>query len=157
MKTSPEVTCNAMGMEDSEDCIPGESSYLHNTITKEGKVKMEYQDELKKIQEGGNYWKPKPGKFKVKALSELEPTDPFVKKKEDGTEERTEQFKLKMGLDGEDDGEEKIWTFSKGATELSTYGQLIELATKKGNTLVNVEFTVVVKSDGTKKDYTIID
>ena len=119
---------------------------------------MDYQKELKKIQESGTYWKPKAGKFKVKALTELEEADPFVRKsksKDSGelVEESSPQFKLKILVDGE----EKIWTFGRGFTPASTYGQLIELATKHNNSLLNVEFTVAVKSDGTKNDYTIID
>ena len=113
---------------------------------------MEYQDELKKLQEGSNYWKPKVGQFKVKSLIELEPTDPYIQKRSDGEDEKHEQFKIKIVVNDE----EKIWTFGKGQTPASTYGQLIELATKNNNTLINEEFTVVVKSDGTKNDYTII-
>jgi len=117
---------------------------------------MEYQDELKKLQEGSNYWKPKVGQFKVKSLTELEQAEPFVKKIKDAegkdTTESHEQYKIKILVNGE----EKTWTFGKGATPASTYGQLIELATKKNNTLKDVEFTVIVKSDGTKNDYTIV-
>src|SRR5258705_6435280 len=118
----------------------------------EVQVKMDYQNELKKVQEGGNYWKPKVGQFKVKSLTELEVAEPFVKKRTDGTEERQEQFKIKIFVGNE----EKIWTFGKGATPASTYGQLLLVATSKGNTLKDVEFTVIVKSDGTKNDYTIV-
>jgi len=113
---------------------------------------MEYQNELKKLQEGSDYWKPKVGQFKVKSLTELEDTDPYIKQKPDGTAESHEQKKIQIIVDGE----EKTWTFGKGLTPASTYGQLVELATKKNNTLVNVEFTVIVKSDGTKNDYTIV-
>jgi len=113
---------------------------------------MDYQKELKRIKEGGNYWKPKPGQFKIKALTELEETDPFVRKKEGEPDEVTEQFKIKILVNEE----EKTWTFGKGATPASTYGQLIELATKNNDQLINVEFTVVVKSDGTKNDYTVV-
>lgn len=114
---------------------------------------MDYQQELKRLQEGGSYWKPKVGQFKVKALTELEATDPYVQKRGDGTEESHEQFKLKIVIDGE----EKVWTFGKGATPASTYGQLVELATKNNNKLTDMEFTVIVKSDGTKNDYTIVN
>jgi len=114
---------------------------------------MDYQNELKRLQEGGNYWKPKVGQFKVKALTELEDTDPFVKERSDGTKEEYQQAKLKVLIDGE----EKTWTFGKGKTPASTYGQLIELATKHANQLTGVEFSVVVKSDGTKNDYTIVN
>jgi len=113
---------------------------------------MDYQNELKRLQEGGNYWKPTVGKFKVKALSELQDADPFIRKNEDGTEEKTEQCKILVSIDGE----EKVWTFGKGKTPASTYGQLVELATKHANQLEGVDFDVVVKSDGKKKDYTIV-
>ena len=113
---------------------------------------MDYQQELKKLQEGSNYWKPKVGQFKVKSLTELEEADPYIKKLPDGNTETHQQSKIKIVVGGE----EKTWTFGKGATPASTYGQLIELAAKK-NTLKDVEFTVIVKSDGTKNDYTIVN
>lgn len=114
---------------------------------------MDYQEELKKLQEGGNYWKPKVGQFKVKSLTELEDSDPFVRKHEGQPDEVHPQSKIKILVDGE----EKTWTFGKGKTPASTYGQLVELATKHANKLEGVEFSVVVKSDGTKNDYTIVN
>ncbi len=114
---------------------------------------MDYQQELKKLQEGGNYWKPKVGQFKVKALTELEESEPYVRKKEGEPDQVTPQAKIKILVDGE----EKTWTFSIGKTPASTYGQLVELATKHANQLKDVEFSVVVKSDGTKNDYTIVN
>lgn len=123
----------------------------------EVKVKMDYQQELKRLQESSNYWKPKAGQFKVKALTELEDTEDFVRKhkNEDGSEveERSPQAKIKILVNGE----EKIWTFGKGKTPASTYGQLVELATKHANQLKDVEFSVVVKNDGVKNDYTIVN
>ena len=113
---------------------------------------MDYQQELKQLQEGSNYWKPKVGQFKVKALTELEATDPYVKKHSDGSTESQDQYKIKILVNRE----EKTWTFGKGSTPASTYGQLIEYATTHGNSLLNQEFTVVVKSDGTKNNYTIV-
>jgi len=113
---------------------------------------MDYQDELKNIQDGSNYWKPKAGQFKVKALTELETTDPFVKHHEGQPDEVHEQMKIKLLIDEE----EKTWTFGKGKTPASTYGQLVELAVKNNNKLQDLEFTIVVKNDGTKNDYTIV-
>jgi len=113
---------------------------------------MDYQSELKRLQEGGNYWKPKSGQFKVKALSELESADPFIKKRDGQPDEVHEQAKISIAVNGE----EKVWTFGKGATLASTYGQLVDLASKHAFQLKGVEFTVVVKNDGTKNDYTII-
>ena len=114
---------------------------------------MDYQQELKKLQEGGNYWKPKAGQFKVKSLTELEEAEPYVKKKEGEPDQVKEQYKLKIIVNDE----EKTWTFGKGITPASTYGQLVELATKHDNKLTNIEFSVVVKFDGTKNDYTIVE
>lgn len=114
---------------------------------------MDYQSELKRLQEGGNFWKPKVGQFKVKALTELEEADPYVRKNKDGQEESTAQAKVKLLIGGT---EEKTWTFGKGLTLASTYGQLVNLASQKNDKLTDVEFTVIVKSDGTKNDYTIV-
>ena len=117
---------------------------------------MDYQEELKGLQESGNYWKPKVGQYKVKTLTELEEADDFVRKTKNESgeevEERSSQAKVLILVGGE----EKIWTFGKGKTPASTYGQLIELATKHANQLTNVEFSVVVKNDGKKNDYTIV-
>ena len=114
---------------------------------------MDYQSEFKRLQEGGNFWKPKVGQFKVKALTELEEADPFTRKVEGKEDEVSPQAKMKISVNGE----EKTWTFGKGKTPASTYGQMVELATKHGNKLTGVEFSVVVKSDGTKNDYTIVN
>jgi len=117
---------------------------------------MDYQKELIKLQEGSNYWKPKVGQFKIKALTELEEADDYIRKsKNDKGEEVVEtspQSKIKILVNGE----EKTWTFGNGKTPASTYGQLVELATKHNNKLTDIEFSVVVKSDGTKNDYTIV-
>jgi hypothetical protein len=114
---------------------------------------MDYQKELKRLEEGGSFWKAKVGQFKVKALSELEETEPFKRKGKDGKpDEMTPQAKIKILVGGE----EKIWTFGIGLTPASTYGQLVKLATTHGNKLTGAEFSVVVKSDGTKNDYTIV-
>jgi len=117
---------------------------------------MDYPKELKRLQEGSNYWKPKVGQFKVKSLTELEDADDYIRKTKDDqgneTEEKTPQAKIKILVNDE----EKTWTFGKGKTPASTYGQLVELATKHNNLLTGLDFTVVVKSDGTKNDYTIV-
>jgi len=113
---------------------------------------MDYQNELKRLQEGGNYWKAKAGQFKVKALSEIEDTEPYVKNKGKPDEESHEQYKVKILIGGE----EKVWTFGKGGTMASTQAQLVNLAVQKGGKLTDVEFKVIVKSDGTKNDYTIV-
>lgn len=112
---------------------------------------MDYQNELKRMQEGGNYWKPKAGQFKVKSLSEIEDAEPYIKNKGQPNEESIQQYKIKLLVNGE----EKIWTFGKGTTMASSQGQLVNLAVQKGK-LKDTEFTIIVKSDGTKNDYTIV-
>lgn len=113
---------------------------------------MDYKEELKRLQSSSNYWKPKVGQYDVKALSELEEATPFVRKREGQPDEIHQQAKIRILVNGE----EKIWTFGKGNTLASTYGQLVDLATKHANQLTGVDFKVVVKSDGTKNDYTIV-
>ena len=114
---------------------------------------MDYQAELKKLREGSNFWKPNVGQYRIKALSELEETKPFLKKVKGQQDEEHPQAKIKILVNNE----EKIWTFGIGKTPASTYGQLVELATKHANQLKGVDFSVVVKSDGTKNVYTIVD
>jgi len=113
---------------------------------------MDYQTEFKRLQEGGNYWKPKVGQYKVKALSELEETEPYIKKHEGKPDEINPQFKLKILVSGN----EVLWTFGKGATLASTHGQIVKLAVEHNSKLTGVEFTVAVKNDGKKNDYTIV-
>jgi hypothetical protein len=119
---------------------------------------MDKQKELDRLKEGSEFWKPKAGQFKVKALSELEDADDFVREHKDEetgeiVEQRTPQAKIKILVDGS----EKVWTMGTGKTLASSFGQLLELDRKNGGSLLNKEFTVVVKFDGNKNDYTIVD
>jgi hypothetical protein len=98
--------------------------------------------------ESADYWKPEPGKWKVKALSELEEATPYV---EEGKDPKP-QVKIKLSIEGK----EKTWTIGQGVSPASTYGQLVKLAQEKGNTLLGAEFTIVVVSDGNKNKYTIV-
>lgn len=114
---------------------------------------VNYKSELERLQKGAsNYFKPEAGQYKLKILSEIEQSEPFIRQRSGGTTEEQAQFKL-LVLVG---GEEKIWTFGYGQTLASTYGQLVDLASKHNDSLVNVEFTLAVKSDGKKKDFTIV-
>ena len=118
---------------------------------------MNYQQELEKLQEGSQYWKPKAGQFRVVALSELEEAEPFVKKHEDKDDEVTPQFKIKISVSTpESKPVETIWKVGKGFTSASSYGQLLDLGAKNDGKLTGVKFSVVVKNDGTKNDYTIV-
>ena len=114
---------------------------------------INYEEEQKKLDnfkpgEGVDFWKPKAGQHKVKALSELEDTEPFI---EEGKEPKPQvKIALKVGE------EEKVWTMAKGVSLASSYGQLVKLATGNGNILKDLEFTIVVVNDGKKNTYTIV-
>lgn len=96
-----------------------------------------------KPEDASIFWKATPGQHKVKALSELEEATPYEDKP---------QAKIKLLIDGE----EKTWTFAVGKSQASTYGQLVKLASQMKGTLKNLEFTVVVVTDGNKNSYTIV-
>jgi len=113
---------------------------------------MDYQKELERLESSGNYWKPKADQYDIESLSELEDAEPFVKKREGQPDEVHQQARIKILVNDE----EKIWTFGKGATLASSYGQLIKLASSHNNQLTGLKFKVVVKNDGTKNDYTIV-
>jgi hypothetical protein len=114
---------------------------------------INYSEEVKRLDSFvpgsmSKFWKAKPGQYKVKALTDLEEADPFV---EEGKEPKP-QMKVDM-LIGDD---KYTWTFSKGVSPASTYGQLCKLAIQFGGSLKDKEFLVVVTSDNKKNTYTIV-
>lgn len=113
---------------------------------------MDYQSEFERMKnfvplEGSEYWSPKPGKYKVKGLSEIEDSEPF----EDDKEMKPRK-KLKVLVDGK----ELTWTFALGKSLVSTYGQLVQLAQDSTSTLLGREFTVVVVGEEQQKRFTIV-
>jgi len=118
------------------------------------KVKMiNYMEEVRRLDsfvpgDASNYWKPKPGQYKVKALTELEEAQPFIA---EGKEPK-EQAKIDLLL-----GKDTVtWTIAKGISPASAYGQLCSLASKLGGTLINKDFMIVVTNDKKKNTYTIV-
>jgi hypothetical protein len=116
---------------------------------------VNYNEEVKKLDsfipgESRKFWKPKAGQYKVKALTELEDADPFIKE----GEEPKPQMKVKILV--ADNKESFDWTFSRGVSPASTYGQLCKLAVALGGLLKDKEFLVVVTSDNKKNTYTIV-
>ena len=114
---------------------------------------LDYKTESEKLEaykpaEGGSFWTPESGQYKIVALSELEPTDPY---EEEGKEPKP-RVKLKIKLA---DGTEKDWTVGVGKTSASSYGQLCKLATVRGGSLKDQSFTVVVTGTD-KKNYTVV-
>jgi hypothetical protein len=117
---------------------------------------INYSEEVKKLDsfvpgENGKFWKPKTGQYKVRSLTELEDTEPFIDKK-DSSKAPKAQVKIDLLV-----GEEKvIWTMAKGVSPACSYGQLCSLAIKNNGTLKNLDFMIVVTSDGKKNTYTIV-
>lgn len=101
-----------------------------------------------KPDESSEFWRPVAGQHKVKALNELEEAEPY---REEGKEDKP-QAKIKLFINGE----EKVWTMSKGKSPASTFGQLCRLAKQNNNILKDIEFTVVVVNDGNRNSYTIV-
>ena len=119
---------------------------------------INYNEEVKKLDSfvpnsNSKFWKPKAGQYKVKALNDLEDTDPYVPKDSKNPEKDTKpQVKLDLLV-----GDDKVtWTLAKGISPASTYGQLCKLALQLGGTLKDKEFLVVVTSDNKKNTYTIV-
>ena len=110
---------------------------------------IDYDSESKILEDfkASNYWNPKEGKFEVVALSELER---FQQADKDGT------IKEKARVDIEVAGQRYVWTMGIGQTKASLYGQLIALAVSNNKKLTGKKFTVVIKNDGKKRDFTIV-
>jgi len=111
---------------------------------------INYEEEAKKLLDRENlpeYWKATPGKYEVLALGEL---TPFTWKDTEGVEKES------ISLIVEINKVKYNWTMGRGLTKASSFGQLVDLAKQHENKLDGVTFTVVVKSDGKKNDYTIV-
>ena len=119
---------------------------------------VDYKKELDRVdsfkpEDSNLYWKAEPGHYHVKAMSELEPTDPY---EEDGKPDKP-RVKLNIIFKKEGMWSDPVeWTMAVGKTAASTYGQLCRLAVEKGGGLKDVEFQIVVVNDGTKNTYTIV-
>ena len=98
-------------------------------------------------QKQANYWNPKEGKFEVIALSEL---SKFQQTDKDGTVKEKAKVLIEVA------GQQFIWTMGVGQTKASLYGQLVSFALEHEKKLLGKKFTVVIKNDGKKRDFTIV-
>lgn len=109
---------------------------------------INYAEELTKLTDNAsqNVWKVKQGKYKIEIVDE--PTDTqFVK--ESG--EVVQQWKIACKVNGE----VKTWFVPKSSGKNSIRGQLIKLATMKGNKLKGTTFDLLVVGEGKERRYTI--
>ena len=113
---------------------------------------VNYNEEVKRLDafvpgDQSTYWKPKPGQYRVRALTELEEAEPFH---QEGKEDRP-QVQIKLLIDAQS----FTWTMAKGVSPASAYGQLCKLGAEKGR-LKDLDFMVVVTNDKKKNTYTIV-
>lgn len=112
---------------------------------------MDYKTEQKRLEEfSGDFWKPKAGQHKVKALGEITEAE-SVKFGDEPDAELQPRAQLKINVSGKD----FIWNFPKGKTSGSTYGQLVHLGSERGS-LTGQEFIVVVVGEGQNIRFTIV-
>ena len=112
---------------------------------------VNYEVEAKKLKEAQNrpeFWNPKAGNYEVVILSEMEQYE-FIDKKDNKVQKRAK-------VTVEYEGKQYTWSFGIGETEASLYGQLVSYAQKHKNKLLGSKINLFVKSDGKKRDFTII-
>lgn len=112
---------------------------------------LNYENEAKEVQDGGDWIKLTVGVHKITVLSDF---GPLVKKEING--DPVEQSEALV----EYQGSRKKWQVNKGKSTKSLWGQLMVLG-KHHKTLVGVPLDVIVKESkdkngDTKKDYTIL-
>lgn len=109
---------------------------------------INYAEELANLKESQqlDIWKPKQGRYKIEILNEPEDTQ-FVR--ESG--EVIYQWRMSTKVNGEP----KTWFVPKSSGKNSIRGQLIKLATLKGNKLKSVTFDLLVVGENKDRRYTI--
>ena len=114
-------------------------------------MSIDYKLENKRLEEfSGDYWKPKAGQYKVKAISEILESE-SAQFSDDPKAEPQPRAQIKISVLGKD----YIWNFPRGKTVSSTYGQLVHLGSVKEN-LTGTEFVVVVVGEGQNIRFTIV-
>ena len=115
-------------------------------------TKIDYFNEKEKLDNfSSDFMKFETGQYKLVCLSEIETYEFRDKNKPDSPAET--RYKVLV----EHNGEQKQWTFGFGRTPASTYGQLVNIACENKGVLTGVPVLVIVKSDGKKNDYAILD
>jgi hypothetical protein len=113
---------------------------------------VNYEVVAKQLDEAANrpdFWNPQPGKYEVTILSEMSHYE-YPNKKDIAIMEKRAKVDVSAA------GKVFTWSFGIGITKASTYGQLVDYALKHNGKLKDAKITVVVKSDGKKRDFTIV-
>ena len=111
---------------------------------------INYEEEVKNATNASaDVFKPTTGSYRISILEEPEPTE-YVNEE---TKEKTAQWRIPIRVDGK---EKKVWFVSIGKTLSSVQKQLALLGKSKGQ-LKGEEINLLVKHDGKKNEYTIIE
>jgi len=109
---------------------------------------MEWNNEVKSLNEGEmfEYYKPKEGQTKIKFL-------------DDGVAHQFEwegQVVDKVNFKVEVNGNEQLWSVTKGRTISSLYGQIASIGQEKGS-LKGQTITLLVKGVGLQRQYIVLE
>ena len=108
---------------------------------------MNYAEEVKKLGDSYETFKPEAGSYQIKIVSEPEET---YYESADGS--RTQQIKMLIEVDGM----KKQWFAGKCKTHTGLYGQLM-LIGNKHKILQGQTITLLVKRGNDKNEYTILE
>lgn len=114
-------------------------------------MELNYEMETKKLEKGSDWFKPEAGQYKIKILEIGQEYEATFEEK-DGTKKAVQKRLFKI----EANGKPFSWGITLAKTTASLYGQLItagkNLGKLEGNTV-----TLLVKNNGRKNDYTILE
>lgn len=118
----------------------------------EQQTQINYEEELKKLKERQEYWKPTEGKHKIKFLTEPV-DDQFVK--DDGQIDLQWRFELEL-VESKDGMGKRVWKIPKSNSPTSLRGQLLTLGALRKK-LINETCTLGVQGKNKERRYTILE
>ena len=112
---------------------------------------MNLEEEYNKIKEHikVEWFKPTIGKYEVVIIGEPTP--------EEYINESDGKVTQQIVLDVEINKKRRKWSISKGLTFASLFGQIMALAKYNNYSTNGLKLTLLVKNDGYKNDYTILE
>lgn len=115
--------------------------------------KMEYQQELKTIEEHSQnlWWKPTEGQYRITITGE--PKGRVFEFKDPSNGEK--QSKIVVDLPIMFQGQGYTWTVTRSRNKRSCWAQLVKIGAET-NKLTNTQVTVIIVGQGKQKQYTVI-
>lgn len=113
-------------------------------------INMAFGEGYETALKNAGVFKPKAGTYKIVMLGE--PKDAvFIENEGQQSEKRTPQFEANIEIEGQ----HYVWYIPVGKTPASLSIQLMAL--HKHSMLVGKPFQLIVKNDGKKNDYTVVE